>query len=117
MALEWQMPEVPANENDPRTQTALEELRIMILRHDPKASFTVTRGHDLEGICLDVIVDVDDVDEIAEVVTDRLVDMQVEEGLPVYVVPEWPPERIRAYWQERASKFNATLPIPALTLP
>lgn len=117
MTLEWQMPEVPADADDPRIQGALAELRAMIHRHYPAATFTVSHGDDPEGIYLNVVVDVDDVDEVADVVTHRLVDMQVEEGLPVYVIPEWPPERIAAYWRERANEPNATRPVPALPLP
>lgn len=116
MTAEWQMPEVPADERDPRVRAALNELRSMILHRYPMATFTISHGDDPEGIFLNVIIDIDDLDEVADVVTGRLVDMQVEEGLPVYVIPEWPPERIRAYWQERASQSNS-MRTPAVILP
>lgn len=117
MTLEWQMPEVPADADDPRIQAALAELRAMILHRFPAATFTVTCGDDPEGIYLNAVVNVDDVDEVADIVTHRLVDMQVEEGLPVYVIPEWPPERIAAYWRERANEPSEDQPIPVLPLP
>jgi len=114
MTLEWQMPEVPADASDPRIQAALDELRAMIPQRYPAANFTVTRGEDPEGVYLNPIVDVEDLDEVADVVTDRLVDMQVEEGLPIYVVPEWPTERLRAYLQQAAKRIPV---LPIVTLP
>lgn len=88
---------IASDERDPRIQAALAELREMILRRYPAATFTVTHGEDPEGIYLKPIVDVEDLDEVADVFTDRLIDMQVEEGLPIYVVPVWPIERVRAH--------------------
>jgi hypothetical protein len=88
---------------DPRIQAALAELRETILRHFPEATFSVTLGEDPVGIYLNPVVDVEDLDEVADVFTDRLVDMQVEEGLPIYVIPLPPPERVRAQWRARAS--------------
>ena len=79
--------------NDPRIQAALEELRSLVLQHYPTATFVVYEGEDPVGIYLTPIVDVEDLEEVADVFTDRLVHMQVEEGLPVYVVPDIPLER------------------------
>jgi hypothetical protein len=104
MTIEWQPPDtVPADEDDPRIQAALEELRGLILERFPDATFTVTLGDDPEGVYLKPTVDIEDLDEVTEPLVSRLVEMQVEEGLPVYVVPEWPLERLRAYLQERKS--------------
>lgn len=44
----------------------------------------------------------EDLDEVDDAYTDRLLDMQIEEGLPIYVVPIWPPARVAAYLRERA---------------
>ncbi len=41
-------------------------------------------------------VDSEDPDDVFSAVVDRLVDIQVEEGLPVYVVPSRPRERVIA---------------------
>ncbi len=40
------------------------------------------------------MVDVDDINDVLDVYIDRLVDLQVEGQLPVYVVPVRPPERV-----------------------
>jgi len=45
-------------------------------------------------VYLRAIVDVDDTNDVMDVFIDRLVDMQVEERLPVYVVPVHTPERV-----------------------
>ena len=95
---------IPADENDPRIQAALEELRGMILDKFPGATFTVTYGDDPEGIYLNPTVDIEDLDEVTNVILSRMVDMQIDEGLPVYVVPEWPDHRIEAYWREQRAR-------------
>lgn len=82
------------SESDPRIQSALEELKGMIQQRYPEAAFEVYRGEDPEGIYLDVTVDVEDTDEVMDLVVDRLLELQVEERLPVYVVAGRPLERV-----------------------
>ena len=84
----------PINAEDPQIKKALEELRGMIAEHYPKASFEVAPGEDPEGIYLTATVDVEDTTEVMDVVVDRLIDLQVEHNLPVYVVPVQPLERV-----------------------
>ncbi len=43
---------------------------------------------------LEAMVDVEDLNDMLDVFIDRLVDMQIEERLPVYVVPVRTPERV-----------------------
>ncbi len=52
------------------------------------------RGMYLSGTYLLATVIVAHTDEVFEIVVDRLVDLQVEEGVPVYVLPLRPLERI-----------------------
>jgi hypothetical protein len=54
----------------------------------------VSSGDDPEGIYLDAGVDVDDTDDVMDVIVDRLLELQVEEQLPVYVVLTRTLERI-----------------------
>jgi len=54
-------------------------------------------------------VDIADTDEVMAVVGDRLVELQVEEGLPVYVTPLRPITRVVAQLREREA---ATPPAP-----
>lgn len=76
-----------------RIEEAVEELRSMIQARYPDAKFDVYEGEDPEGTYLAPIVDFEDSYEVLEVVMDRMLDMEVEEGLPVYVVPVRPLER------------------------
>ena len=47
-------------------------------------------------------VDVEDRGEVVDVFLDRLVELQVDEGLPLYVVPARPTERNVAILRARA---------------
>ena len=71
----------------PRMQEAIDELKRLITARFPQAAFVVEEGFDPEGIYLVTTVDIADTDEVIAVVGDRLVEMQVDEGLPVYVTP------------------------------
>ena len=84
----------------PRAQAALDELQAMIAARYPEATFRVEKGFDPAGINLIATVDVEDTDEVFAVVVDRLIDLQVEEGLPVYVHPRRPLEREIAEFRE-----------------
>ena len=91
---------------DPRIHAAVAELRDTIQARYPDASFAVYRGlgGDAEGIYLETTVDLEDTDEVIDLVIDRLVDLQVEEGLPIRVLPVRPPERTAAMlraWQSQ----------------
>lgn len=90
---------------DPRVQRALDELRSTIQERYPTAGFSVSRGHDEpENIHLIATVDLEDPDEVGDLVSDRLIELQVEERIPVYVIPVRTPERILAELQTEAGK-------------
>lgn len=76
--------------HDPRVASALSELEAMIRERYPTATFTIAHGEDPEGIYLTATVDSEDTDAVVDLVIDRLVTMQVEEALPVYLVPVRP---------------------------
>lgn len=82
--------------DDPRIQAALAELRGIIEARYPEATFEVSEGDDPEGICLDATVDVENAFDVIDLVSDRMVDIQIDDGLPVYVIPLRPPERVAA---------------------
>ena len=86
----------PYHMDDPRIKTAIEEIKDLILAHYPDASFDVSKGSDPEGIYLTVTVDVDDTDKVVDPYIDCLIDFQVEEQLPLYVLSLQPFERIVA---------------------
>src|SRR5688572_33302513 len=100
-----QLPDpIEPNESDPRIQAALADLRDLILQRFPEAVFSVARGDDPDGIYLTATVDVDDLDEVTDAVVSRMVDMQVDEGLPVFVVPDWPLHRVSEHLRRMAEQ-------------
>lgn len=95
----------------PRAQAALDELQAMIAARFPRATFVTHKGYEPAGIYLEATVDVDDVDEVKDVFLDRLVDIQVDDGIPVYVTITRPIERTLAELRERkAHAIQAPLP-------
>jgi hypothetical protein len=62
----------------------------MIQAKYPTARFEVSQGHDPIGLHLRAIVDTDNIDEVTDLVLDREMELQIEDGLPVYVFPSTP---------------------------
>lgn len=85
--------------SDPRMRRAIKELKNAILSRFPEATFEVESGEDPEGVYIITTIEVDDGTEVFDVIGDRLVDMQVDEGLPIHVIPVqplgWQPEQAR----------------------
>ena len=71
---------------DSQMQKALDELRWMIQSRWSETTFFVSYGDDPEGVYLDAIVDVEDTDLVMDAIIDRLITMQVDEKLPIYVI-------------------------------
>jgi hypothetical protein len=87
---------------DARTEQAIGELQRTIARRYPSTSFEVTRSSDdSASIHLIAVVDVDDPDEVGDLVVDRVVDLQVEDRIPIHVIPVRTPERVAAELAER----------------
>ena len=87
----------------------MQELKALITARFPQASFVVEKGFDPEGVYLVTTVDIADTDEVMAVVGDRLLELQVTEGLPLYVTPLRPMQRVVAELRERE---HATPPSP-----
>ncbi len=79
---------------DPRIQSAVAELKTVIRHHYPEASFEEMLGEDPEGTYVIATVDVEDTDDVVDVYIERLLEIQIDEGLPIYVIPIRPLERI-----------------------
>ncbi len=111
------MPEmIEPNLDDPRIQSALDELRGMIPQRFPETTFEVGPRPDMDGIWLVAIADVDNLDDVTDVVLPRIVDTRVDEGLPVYIVGDWPAGRVRIHLQEqRQSRQPAFEPAGIVT--
>jgi hypothetical protein len=83
--------------HDDRMQEALSELQATISRHYPDSRFTIAHPEDEPtSVELTAIVDVEDPDDVLDVVIERVVDLQADEGLPIHVVPIRTPERVAA---------------------
>ena len=73
--------------SNPRLLEASTELETLIRKTYPDASFSRLWLDDPEGMYLRVIVPVDDPEEVFDLVCDRLLQFQIEEGLPLYWSP------------------------------
>ena len=97
----------------PAMEQAVNELQGIISERFPQASFVVEEGFDPKGVYLVTTVDIADTDEVIDVVGDRLVELQVDEGLPIYVTPLRPLQRVIAELREREHTTPASpLPLP-----
>ena len=98
----------------PRMEAALEELKDLVRRRYPEASFRVARSPESpETILLKPVVDVDDRDAVMDLVIDRLGELQIDEQLPLFVVPVRPTARneaIRRTLQQAAPAWRAQQP-------
>lgn len=78
----------------PRMNNALDELMKIIKAQYPDAQFEIEQGGDEpEAVYLVTRVDIDETEDILDLVIDRIVELQVEERLPIHVIPLRPLER------------------------
>ncbi|MDQ3780169.1 MAG: hypothetical protein M3354_06465 [Chloroflexota bacterium] len=101
----------------PAVEAALSKIQARISEHFPQATFAVEEGFDPKGIYLVVTVDVADTDEVTDLVGDRLVDLQVEAGLPIYLAPLRPIERVVADLRAREVREPLAPLAPLAPLP
>ncbi len=66
-------------------------------------------GEDPDGVYLTVTVDVEDMGQVVDVFLDRLVDLQVDEALPIFVVAVRPLERTLALLVRRREPATTAL--------
>lgn len=84
-----------------RMQDAISELQAMIGQCYPSARFTLSHPEDeSESVELTAIVDIDDPDEVLDTVIERVIQLQIEDRLPIHVVPIRTPERVVAALRE-----------------
>jgi len=108
----------PARALDPRRQQVVAELEHTILARYPAATFTLRAGIDEpDATYLTTIVDIEDPDEVLTLVLDRLLELQIEEQLPVYVLPVHPPARVAATMQQvQRERQESVFPLGARTV-
>jgi hypothetical protein len=101
----------------PRMQQAVRELEDLVRQRYPEATFHVSRSpEDPRIIHLMTTVDVPDTTEVVEAVLDRVLRLQLDEKLPIHVVPIRPRERVlemlRAEQQTRPRAARSSSPQP-----
>jgi hypothetical protein len=69
-----------------RLEEAIAELQERIAGRYPEATFSVGVDEDPNGTYLTATIDLDDMGEVNDAFLDRLVELQVEEQLPIFVV-------------------------------
>jgi hypothetical protein len=72
---------------DPRLSEASTELETLIRKAYPDASFSRLWLDDPEGMHLRVVAGANDPEDVFNLVCDRLLHFQIEEELPLYLVP------------------------------
>jgi hypothetical protein len=72
---------------DEKVQRAIAEVQARIKAAYPEAEFTVAIGDDPAGIYIDAYTEAPDGFCVLDLVSDRLVDLNVDDGLPLHVIP------------------------------
>lgn len=93
--------------SDPRMKAAIEEMKSRILQAYPGTNIDVEEGDDPQGIYLWANVDPEDSVDLMDLIIGRVVDLQVDEGLPLYVVPG---QSIWSAWREEQKAKKASGP-------
>ena len=94
-----------------RIQEAIDELQGLIAARYPAATFEIGEGEDPDGVYLTATVDIEDMSEVVDVFLDRMVDLQVEEGLPLFVVAVRPASRNAAILARRQESAATALSV------
>lgn len=91
---------------DPRRRDAIRELAALIAQRYPTATISVGPGEEDPGVThITAMVDLDDPDEVADLVMDRMLELHLDEGVPVYVIPVRTPERVAALRRRQHSSL------------
>jgi hypothetical protein len=77
-------------------QAAIMELQGLIRQHYPDTTFEVVYGDDPTGIYVLATVDAEDTEAVVDVYIDRLLELQIDAGLAIYVIPVRPLARVLA---------------------
>jgi hypothetical protein len=82
---------------DPARQQAVAELIARVSAQYPTATFVVQPGEDDPAAThITAMVETDDPDAVLELVLERELELQLEQGLPIYVIPIRTPARAAA---------------------
>ena len=73
--------------DDPRVQAVLADFERRIREKYPEATFAVEFGGEPDGVYLMATVDLENTLEVLDAIMDHLLEVQIEEALPIYVIP------------------------------
>lgn len=76
--------------NEPRMQDAIAEIKALVVSRYPDAVFDVFPSANVNGVYLRMIVDIEELGDVSDLVLPRVVEMQLDEELPIYPIPERP---------------------------
>ena len=93
---------------DERMTAAITEMQHLISTAFPSASYTTAHQDDPEGIQLIAMVDIEDADTVVDCFIDQLLALQVDEKIPLYVIPVRSTNRVTLHPQPRAIPFAGT---------
>src|SRR3989344_5690124 len=80
---------------DSRSLMAIEELKGIVRERYPTATFEIARlEDDPTAWQLITTVDIENPHDVMDIVVDRVLTMQIEENIPVHVIPIRPLERV-----------------------
>ncbi|MGI8967593.1 MAG: hypothetical protein ACR2GA_00610 [Chloroflexota bacterium] len=89
----------------------------MVSRAYPEASFAISPGEDDPKIThSNAMVNIDDPDEVVDLVIDRMLALQIDEGTPVHPIPIRTPERTAAYRRPIVAIGRSTALLPSTHL-
>jgi hypothetical protein len=72
---------------DEKTQKAIDEMKTMIQSAYPEASFRAYLGEDPTGVYLNAYTSAEDDFLVLDLISDRLVDLHIDKGVRLYVIP------------------------------
>jgi hypothetical protein len=90
-------------------EAAIEEMKALISSRYPTTTYTVYEWDDPEGIFLSAVVDTEDLEAVTDLFRDRELDLQIEEDLPLFVIPERTPEKHAALLAREAEEQAAVV--------
>jgi hypothetical protein len=93
---------------DERMTTAISEMQYLISMAFPSVSYTIAHQDDPKGIQLIALVDIEDTDTVVDCFIDRLLTLQVDESIPLYVIPVRSTNRVTSHPQPTALPFAGT---------
>jgi hypothetical protein len=75
----------------------------LLLSRYPHADLTVSEGEDPDGVYITAMVDIEDTDEVTDFIIERTMALQIDEQLPIYVIPIRAPRRTALPPRQNAS--------------